>query len=141
MYTILKAACEAQTPTPYRFTYARQDFANLYDEVEVNIPHIFLDQVRISEGYDEYDRLITKTYSGSFMVVYSSDIDEGDYSTRYLANIKPILDTTVDIIRERLHVEDWIRINQWDMTEVINMFGYNFDGILIDYNYTEDVCR
>jgi len=142
MYSILKTVAAAATPTAYPFTYARQDFANLFDEVEATgLPHIFLDSVKVSESYDNYDNLIEKTYTGSFMIVVSSDIDEGDYNTRYTNRIKPILDATVDEIRIALHVADWIKINGWDITEVINMFGYGFDGVLIDFNIVEDTQR
>ena len=142
MYTILKAVAAAATPTAYPFTYARKDFANLYDEIEVAaLPHIFLDTVQVSEAYDNYDNLIEKTYTGSFMIVVSSDVDEDDYNTRYTNRIKPILDATVDEIRIALHVQDWIKINSWVITEVINIFDYGFDGVLIDFNIVEDTQR
>lgn len=138
MYTILKAVCTANS---YPFTYARKDFQNLYDDVETADPHVFLDPVVVEEVYNDYDQLIERRYSGTFMVLVSSNHDVVDYDEKYQNNIKPLLDGAVQTIRHELNVEDWIDITQWRKTEVIDVFGYGFDGVIVTFQYTEDTNR
>lgn len=139
MYTILKAVC---TTNSYPFTYARTDFQNLEEPAEQeDVPHVFLDPVEVEEVYNEYDQLIQRRYSGRFMILVSSSHDAEDYDAKFLANIKPILDTTVRTVRRGLHDEDWLSIELWRLTEIINVTDYNYDGVIVNFSYVEDVNR
>ncbi len=72
-------------------------------------------------------------YSGSFMLLYSSDIDEKSYNDRYVKYIKPIIDSQIEIIENDLICEQEATIEEWKEVEVINLFDQNFDGILVTY--------
>jgi hypothetical protein len=132
MYEIIKYICEMNN---WIFTYARQDFANLFDESEQkNVPHIFLDPVEIRDDFDEYGNIINTTYTGSFMILVSSDLDELDYDTRYQTYIKPLVNDTLKVIKEGMQCEGENTIKNWRIIEVINVFDYNFDGLVVTFN-------
>lgn len=137
MYDILKEFSELQE---WVFTYARQDFQNLFDEVEKKeIPHIFLDPVEIEDNENDSGVVESKIYSGSFMIVLSSDFDEENYEVRYQKYIKPILDEAVIKTKDFIRCgEDDVSFNLWKTIEVINSLDYNFDGVIVNYNLTID---
>ena len=137
MYEILKAIAEEEE---FPFMYARKDFQNLFDEVETkNKSHIFLDVVEEEEVLNDNNIAEAIIYSGRFMVVYSSDIDEVDYETRYLNYIKPILDGDLKTIKEAIRCNYEVKINLWKKIEIINFLDYNFDGIIVNFNITLDL--
>lgn len=120
------------------FQYARKDYHNLFDEIEQkNVPHLFLDPVQIIENFDEYNNVISTNYSGSFMLLLSSSIDEEDYNYRYQNYIKPTINESVKIIKEGIKCDGDLLINNWRITEVVNVFDYNFDGVLINYSIND----
>ena len=135
MYDILKTIA---TTNSYPFCYARKDYANLFDEVELpNIAHIFLDPIVIDSTFDDQNSEESKTYSGSFMILASSDIDEQDYDTRYQTYMKPLLNGASEIIKTAIQCEGSVNITLWRETEIINIFDYNLDGIVVTYVITE----
>lgn len=132
MYEIIKYIAEYNN---WVFKYARRDFANLFDESEQkNVPHLFLDPIQITETFDEYNNKIKTNFNGSMMVLVSSDIDEEDYDFRYQTYIKPIINTTLETLKDGIKCDGENSINSWRITEVINAFDYNFDGVIITYN-------
>lgn len=134
MYEILKNICTSEN---WVFDYARKDFQNLFDEFEqVNVVHVFLDPVIIDDVLNDMNVIEAKTYSGEFMMLYSSDIDEKDYDTRYQKYIKPIIDTEIKKIKDSIRCGQNVNIQLWRTIEVINAFDYNFDGIIVSYNLT-----
>lgn len=135
MYDILK---QIATDNSYGFTYARKDFQNLHDVVETVNPHIFLDPVQTDKAFGEYNQVERKTYTGSFMILLSSDIDE-DYDTRYQTYIKPLIDTALGTISTAISCDESLQLTNWRETEVINVFDYNMDGILVTYTVVQDV--
>lgn len=134
MYEFLKNVSQ---DNGYVFTYARRDFANLYDEdIDKEIPHIFLDPVVIESTYDEFGNIESKTYSGHFMLLMSSDLADEDYEERYQTHIKPLLQQAeTNIIKEVACTN--LEIRFWRTTEIINVFDFNFDGLIINYQLTE----
>jgi hypothetical protein len=136
MYDLLKAIAVANS---YSFIYGRADYQNLHDELETGLEYIFLDPVVIDEQFDEFNRVEASTYSGSFMILVSSDIDKGDYDARYIDEIKPIIDGALVIIKEALKCGGSVDFNSWRQVEVINLFDYNLDGVTVTYNITENV--
>lgn len=130
MYEFLKAIAAANG---WEFDYGRADFHNLYEGVEKIIPYVFLDPVKIKDNDNDSGVTESKTYSGSFMVVYSSKIDEISYDDRYQKYIKPVLDGAMDTIKTSLRCEYFATFKNWNTTEVINIFDYNFDGIICNY--------
>lgn len=139
MYQLLKAIADAQTPTAWSFIYARKDFANLHDELETGVPYIFLDPVSKESVFDDANVETDVTYSGTFMVLVSSDIDKGDYNQRYIDQIKPLIVGALATIKSELKCVGSIDFNSWREVEIINVFDYNLDGIVVTYNLTERV--
>lgn len=132
MYNLIKYLCEYNG---WEFTYARRDFQNLYNEEEVkNKPLFFLDPIIITEEFDEYNTVINTNYSGSLMILVSSDIDEEDYDTRYQTYIKPIIDSTLKTLKEGIKCDGSNSINTWRSVEVINALDYNGDGVIVTFN-------
>jgi hypothetical protein len=132
MYEIIKQLSEDKG---YVFEYGRRDFQNLYNEAGTSEQiYMFLDPVQIDPNYNEFNQLHSTTYSGSFMILKSSDLGDG-YTERYLNDIKPIIDEQIEIVRQKLFTEE-ITINTFRSVEVINLLDYGFDGVVITYNLT-----
>lgn len=134
MYDKLKSIAETNN---WVFTYARKDYSNLYDEdIDVNIPHLFVDPIELDEIFDEYNNVESTNYNGSFMLLLSSDIDEEDYNSRYQKYIKPIINTSLQSIKDELQCEE-ITIQSWRVVEVIDVFDFNLDGVLVTFSINE----
>jgi hypothetical protein len=136
--TVFENLASTQSPA-WGFEYARNDYQNLIDSTD------FISDAL--EGYgvgetimfvDPMKRGITsrnqKTYSGSFMVLTKSDLDK-DYDDRFTLFIEPLIDLLMVSFRNKLKCE--YDINTWESTEIINMFDWNADGLLITYNIIE----
>jgi len=135
MYDVLKTIA---TINNWVFQYARKDYANLFDEAEqIGVPHIFLDPVQIDTVFDEFNEPISTSYEGSFMCLVSSDIDEENYDYKYQTHIKPLATTALNNIKDYVRCNTDISITNWREVEVINVFDYNLDGILVTYKLDE----
>ena len=132
MYEIIKYLCDYNN---WGFTYARTDFQNLYDMEEIPFkPLIFLDPIQITEEFDEYNTVNKTNYNGSFMVLVSSDLDAIDYDTRYQNHIKPIIDNTLETLKQGVKCDGKNSINSWRVIEVINVLDFNGDGVAVTFN-------
>jgi hypothetical protein len=132
MYDILK---EIADNNGWGFFYGRRDFQNLQNEVEnTRKIYCFLDPVIIDHNYNEYGELESSTHSGTMMMVKSSPLDE-DYEDKYRERI--MLMKSYELIRltDALSCND-ITINNFRTTEVINLFDYGYDGLIINYSIT-----
>lgn len=134
MYEIIKAIAAANN---WPFTYARKDFQNLFDGTEqLNVSHIFLDPVETEYKPNDTNIDESKVYSGHFMILYSSGIDEQDYDTRYQNYIKPIITGDLETLKDSIRCDYDVEFNLWKTTEIINALDYNFDGLIVTYNIT-----
>lgn len=132
MYEILKQIC---ADNDYPFTYARSDFQNLFDEVEEKgVPHLFLDPITVSDNFSDMGVVEVKNYTGSFLLVVSSDLDEESYQYRFDNYIKPIINQAMEVIQEGIRCADVVTFDRWQVTEVINVFDYNFDGVAVQFS-------
>ncbi|WP_431137467.1 hypothetical protein [Psychroserpens mesophilus] len=134
MYNQIKNIC---TTNEWVFTYAREDFANLYDgeeQVDDTTPLVFLYPPLITETFGDYNELESTNYTGDFLVLLSSDIDEEDYDYRYQTYIKPLINNTMITIKESIQCDNTLSIVTWRITEVLNLFDFNLDGLLITYS-------
>lgn len=130
MYEILK---EISSLNEWVFSYARRDFQNLFNETEQKDKvHLFLDPVEISDVMDEYGDVERKIYSGSFMLLLSSDFDEATYDYKYLNYIEK-LKVDLTTLKESLTCTYKAKITNWKTIEVVNIFDYNFDGVIVNY--------
>lgn len=136
MYDFLK---DLSTAKGWVFEYGRADFSNLFDANEQKeVVHLFLDPVVIRKNRNDSGEIESRTFSGSFMMLYSSDIDEASYQDRYEKYIKPIVESKIEEIEENLNCEHQVKFDEWTSSEVINMFDYNLDGIIVTYKITYD---
>ena len=109
---------------------------------KVSSTHIFLDPVVIEKLRDSDNVVHTLNYSGHFMLVFSSDIEEiNAYETRYENYIKPAIDTYLETIEEALKCTYEANILCWKITEVVNILDYNFDGIIVDYKVSVNAWK
>lgn len=136
MYDILK---QIALDNNWVFDYGRADFQNLYnDEPLLNAVHLFLDPVTRSIEKNESGETEALIYSGSFMLLLSSSIDVVDYNFKYENHIEPLLGAIgSDIIQNSLKCNNSINIDAWETTEIINIFDYNLDGIVVTYKVRE----
>ena len=131
MYEILKALAAANG---WVFDYGRSDFQNLFEAAEQKaVSHIFLDPVGVLDVDNDAGVTEQKIYSGSFMILYSSNIDELSYDARYQNYIKPIVSGDLRTINNAIRCTYEGSIESWDIAEVINMFDYNLDGVICTY--------
>jgi hypothetical protein len=130
MYEFLK---DIATINNWCFEYSRSDYQNLYDGMEINKIHLFVDPITVDSVFSD-SGVETKTYSGKMMLMVSSDVDE-DYKTKYESHIKPLIDDTTQIIKQSVICAD-MEIKKFQTLEVINLFDVNLDGVLINYSIT-----
>ncbi|PWB24649.1 hypothetical protein [Flavobacterium sp. HTF] len=128
MYDFLKSIA---IDNDWVFKYAPSDYQNLYSESTVDKVHLFIDPITIESRFSD-SGVEVQTFSGYFMLLFSSDVDE-DYTTKYETYIKPLITTGTQVIKDSLLCAD-IQVNKFQLTEVINRFDFNLDGILVNYN-------
>lgn len=136
MYDFLKDLSET---SDWNFVYGRSDFQNLDDAERDEVKlHLFLDPVKIRKKRNDQNEIESRTFSGTFMMLYSSSIDELTYEERYKEYIKPIIEGRIDEIEENLTCEHEVKFEEWVSDEIINVFDYNLDGIIVTYKITYD---
>jgi hypothetical protein len=129
IYTEFKQTAEDNN---WVFIYARKDFQNLFNEIEDKEKiYLFLDPIQRSQEFDEYGSEETVNYSGTFMLLKSSDFDEG-YQERYEDDIRPLINAELGKLTKSLACTD-LTINSWNTTEIVNIFDYNLDGIVVKF--------
>lgn len=119
----------------WRFVYARRDYQNLIDatafisdemrDAGAGETVLFLDPVvRKSES-------IGMRYTGNFMVLTASDIDDS-YEERAEKYIDPLIEKVMKEMKQKLRcVYD---VDGWSSIEVINVFDFNADGLSVNFN-------
>lgn len=137
MYDFLK---DFSVLAGWLFEYGRADFNNLKEASEAEEKlSLFLDPVAIEKKKNDSGVVESLVYSGSFMLLYSSDIDEEGYEERYIKYIKPIVEAEVEKLEDFLNCEKEVSFDFWKIDEVINMFDYNFDGVIVTYKITVEI--
>lgn len=119
----------------WTYQYGRTDFNNLLDSKAFQSDSVegagndetilFCDPIKLSE---DVNQAITST--GTFMILTRSNHDK-TYSERYDLFIAPLL---ADMKSMKMNFRcDWDVI-RWEITEVINIFDINADGILVSFS-------
>ncbi|TRX34958.1 hypothetical protein FNW52_12515 [Flavobacterium sp. ZT3R18] len=95
--------------------------------------HLFVDPITIDSSFSDsgYE---TKTYTGKYMLLVSSDIDEG-YKDKFDNNIRPLITNSNQFVKDSILCSDY-QINKFQTMEVINLFDFNLDGVLVTYSIT-----
>lgn len=131
MYDFLKTIAESNG---WVFEYARTDYQNLYNlETSGGTVHLFCDPI-VSDSKFSDSGVETISYSGKLMLLLSSDIDES-YSDKYNDYIKPLVAGATQTLKDGILCSDY-EINKFQTTEIINLFDFNMDGILVNYSIT-----
>ncbi|MEW5675553.1 hypothetical protein ABGT15_04510 [Flavobacterium enshiense] len=131
MYDYFKNVAESNN---WVFKYGRSDYLNLSNEIEEpNKIHFFIDPIITDSNFSDVGTE-TKSYSGKFMMLLSSDVDES-YDDKYNDYIKPLINGALQTLKNDLVCADF-DINKFQVLEVINLFDYNLDGVLVNYSLT-----
>ncbi|RAK21615.1 hypothetical protein B0I03_10547 [Flavobacterium aquaticum] len=128
MYEFLKNLAE---DNDWVFEYSRSDYQNLYDEMTNDKIHLFVDPITTSSSFSD-SGFEEKSSYGKLMILVSSDVDE-DYKQKYDNHIKPIIDGALQVLKDTLVCAD-ANIQKFETIEVINLFDFNLDGVLVNYN-------
>lgn len=132
MYDFYKNIAETNN---WIFEYSRADYQSLYDEIITGgTVHLFVDPITIDSNFSDSGNE-TKLFSGKFLMLLSSDVDE-TYSDKYTDYIKPLIDNNLQNLKDELICSEF-EINKFQVTEVINLFDFNLDGVLVNYNITQ----
>ena len=120
----------------WTFVNARRDYQNLasvadfiadtMEGVGVGETFLFLDPVIRAKKTSEYI-----DYSGNFMVLTQSDLDETTYADRKTKYIDPINDILYGTFYDKLRCN--FLISDWRSIEVINVFDFNGDGVSMKF--------
>ncbi len=118
------------------WSHGRTDFHNLSDLDGTDGKwHFFLDPVS-EDSNDE-----TALYEGHFMILSVSDLDQnydGQKETspeegKWIQNIKPKKTFLKNDFRKQLYCLGDFEILRYKMTDVINFFDNNMDGVLVSF--------
>lgn len=136
MKEILEQFATAQN---WPFEYGREDYLNLFKKPEqIEVSHLFVEPITIEKNRNDSQQVESISYSGMFMLLYSSKFDKASYNDRYNDYIKPIINTQIEDLEQHLICEHEASLDQWKITEVINILDYNLDGVIVDYKVTID---
>jgi hypothetical protein len=126
------------------FHYGRRDFQNLVetdDELDAKC-YFFLDPVSRKKKYSASGTFSGETdYSGYFMLLTKSDLDEiydgqKDQNLndgKWLKHIEPKITALMSSFDEAIVCDDDLQMVFSDITDVINVFDENLDGILVNF--------
>ena len=120
----------------WTFINARRDYQNLQELVNfiadsmegygVGETFLFLDPVIRGKKTTEFI-----TYTGNFMVLTKSDLDETTYADRKIKYIDPVIEIMYGAFYNNLRCD--FKVLEWNSIEVINEFDLNGDGISMKF--------
>lgn len=124
------------------FNYGRRDFHNLVETNSEDDPqwHFFLDPVKT----DDSDPLIL-SHSGHYMILSKSDMDEvyddqkeqDKEDGKWLKYISPKKEYNKNELRKAIQCPGDLEIVSSSVSEVINLFDENLDGIIVNFTIKE----
>lgn len=123
----------------WHFEYGRKDYNNLYDEKDNKEFKLFLDPIQINIVYSDMGNIEKTKYIGFFMLLTKSDFDRIYHSQKqgnpqegkYEKYIKRCTDESLSIVNDLTCLG--LNIMQWNITEVINEFDTNLDGVIVNF--------
>jgi hypothetical protein len=126
------------------FHYGRRDFQNLVeaDAEDDQKWYFFLDPVTRNPLYSDSGLPTGEIeYTGYFMILTKSDLDQvydGQNDTdinegKWQEHIKPKLDNVFGEFENALTCVDDLQIVRLSITDAINVFDENLDGILVNF--------
>lgn len=124
------------------FSYGNKANQNLLvSTIQEDETYFLLDIVQESESVSEFGGDGDVEYSGTFMILVKSDLDNVYHTQqgqdkakgRYNKNIKP-LKTKLNLFKYVIDCSDYER-QLWQTLEVINELDVNFDGLIVTYKF------
>lgn len=132
--TKLESIANNITPVPWKPVYARKDYQNLIDATDFVADSIkgyaVGETMLVIDPIKRKNRKSNLDYSGYFMVLTKSNLDE-TYDEKYSLYIEPLLEIIHRTVYNSLNCD--FDVIQLESTEVINMFDWNADGLLVTY--------
>lgn len=122
------------------FNYGDYDWQNLNDFIDPNnngddeiAPKYFLllwkDR---SKAFNDFNVLISETFTGEFILAERSDFGEKDYNYKYENHISK-MESELDEFTVQISDCDDLVIESWNETEVSNVLDTNVDGIKVSF--------
>lgn len=121
----------------FQVDYGTAAFQNLHNSESQGI-HLFIDPIKVQDNLDpDYGTTLSKTYSGSFLMVRPSNLSEL-YPFRYTNYIEPCK-TAYEAFKEFLRCEGSLTLNSLGYIEIVNSpsLSLSCDGLLITYSVTQ----
>mgnify|MGYP003670900834 CR=1 FL=1 len=131
---------ERATNLGWTFSYGNKANQNLIQgDLVTDKIYLLLDPVKRTRVFSEFGGTGTTSFSGSFLLLKKSTIDQqyyegqGTEAGKYKENIKPLLQTEIPKLENVLNCEDY-KVNEWSIVDVVDIFDFNADGIIVTYN-------
>jgi hypothetical protein len=132
----------------WKFCYARRDFDNIVEADSANDTknYFFLDPISRVPVRDQFGgRTGQIDYEGYFMILSKSDLDEvydgqndvNPNDGKYKKYIQPKLAALANDFENKLACVADITIVRTSISDIINIFNDNFDGILVNFKFSQ----
>ena len=139
--TDLVEVLEQQATTlGWTFSYGNKANQNLMEsDLVADRIYLLLDPVRRLRAFSEFGGTGTSTFTGSFLLLVKSTIDQeyyegqGTEAGKYKENIKPLLQTEIPKLEDVLNCDAY-QINEWSIVDVVDILDFNADGIIVTFN-------
>lgn len=128
----------------WTFSYGNASNQNLLSS-SLNDSEIYLllDTITRVRLFSEFGGEGEQTFSGSFMLLIKSNLDNVYDSQRnqdpangkYQKNIKPLLDVEIVKLEDEINCSQF-EIKKWEIVDAIDVLDVNLDGIVVTYELT-----
>jgi len=133
----------------WNFHYGRRDFNNLVeiDSDNEEVIHFILDPVTRSPKYSNTGGYLNYSiYSGYFMILTKSDFDQvydnqkeiNSTDGKWITNIEPKIRNHFASLEHSIICDEDLQIVSFNITDIINVFDENMDGILVNYTLRQN---
>jgi len=89
------------------------------------------------KAFSDFNRVISETFTGEFLLVERSRLDDRDHNYKYEVHIKK-MEKNLDRFQEYISDCDNLHILSWIETEVENELDTNVDGIKVKFKIRHD---
>lgn len=123
------------------FSYGNSANRNLIvSNLIVEQKYFLLDTITRSKSNSEFGGTGEITFSGSFMLVVKSDLDnvydnqkqQDRIKGKYTKNIKPLLETDLVLFENLVNCSQY-EITSWSIVDAVNALDLNTDGVVVTF--------
>lgn len=102
--------------------------------------YFLLDTITRGKEFGEFGGTGDVTFSGNFMLVIKSDLDEvydnqkdiAFTDGKYEKNIRPIIETSLVAFEDYVNCSDY-EITSWSYIDAVNVLDLNLDGVIVTF--------